>query len=103
VAGLSKTVEIQSIPAYQRAETTVLPLRWTATGPLGSAFPVLDANIELTANGSATELLIVGSYRPPFGVLGVALDRLVMSNVAQATIRRFAAQLAEIVGGAPAA
>ena len=98
---MAKTVEIQSIPAYPRGSTTVVPLRWTATGPLGSAFPVLDANIELTANGSATELMIVGSYRPPFGALGVALDRVVMHTVAQATIRRFAAQLAEVASGEP--
>ncbi len=101
VGGLSKTVQIQSISAYQQGRMTVIPLRWVATGPLGSAFPVLDANLELTARDFETDLHIVGSYRPPFGALGVALDRLVLHNVAQSTIRRFAMQLAEIAGGGP--
>jgi hypothetical protein len=103
VGGLAKTVEIESVPAYDRGPATVIPLRWTATGPLGSAFPVLDANVELTGSETRTDLLVVGTYRPPFGALGVALDRLVMHGVAQATIRRFALQLAEIAGGTTAA
>lgn len=102
VGGLSKTVAIQSIPAYQRGATTVIPLRWVATGPLGGAFPVLDANIELTATDAGSELLLVGSYRPPFGSVGVALDRLLLHNVGQSTVRRFAAQLAEIASSGPA-
>ena len=103
VGGLAKTVEIDSIPAYARGPATVIPLRWTATGPLGSAFPVLDANVELTGSDSGTDLMVVGSYRPPFGALGVALDRLVMHGVAQATVRRFAVRLAAIADGAAAA
>ena len=101
VPGLSKTVEIQSVPAYQRGLTTVVPLRWVATGALGSAFPVLDANLELTAGEAGTEPVVVGSYRPPFGVVGAAIDRLVMHGVAQATVRRFAAQLAGVASGDP--
>jgi hypothetical protein len=99
IGGLSKGVEIQSIPAYQRGATTVVPLRWVATGGLGGAFPVLDANLELTAADGGTDLLIVGSYRPPFGVLGAAVDRLVMHSVAQATMRSFAAQLCDVATG----
>jgi hypothetical protein len=99
VAGLSKTVEIQSVPAYKRGAITVIPLRWVATGALSGAFPVLDANLELTATDSGTQLDFIGSYRPPLGVLGAALDRLVMHNVARATVQRFAAQLAEVVTG----
>lgn len=95
VHGLSKTVKIQSIPAYQRGSTTVVPLRWVATGALSGAFPVLDANLELTAAAAGTELAFVGSYRPPFGPIGAAIDRLVLHTVAQATVRSFIAQLAE--------
>ncbi|HEX4016700.1 MAG TPA: hypothetical protein VHX15_08175 [Frankiaceae bacterium] len=32
IGGLSKAVEIQSVPAYQRGSTTVVPLRWVDTG-----------------------------------------------------------------------
>jgi hypothetical protein len=96
VGGLSKTVEIHTIPAYQRGATTVVPLRWVATGAVSGAFPVLDANLELTATESGTQLLMVGSYRPPFGVLGAAVDRLVMQGVARATVRTFVSCLAEV-------
>jgi hypothetical protein len=100
IAGLSKTVEIQSIPAYRRGSTTVVPLRWIATGALSGAFPVLDANLELTAENAGTMLMVVGSYRPPFGVLGAVVDRLVLHGVATSTLRRFVAQLAEVAVGA---
>lgn len=106
VPGLSKTVAILSIPAYQRGLTTVVPLRWVATGGLGSAFPVFDANLEMTAGEAGTELVIVGAYRPPLGVIGAAIDRMVLHGVAQSTVRRFAAQLGEVAAGthpAPAA
>jgi hypothetical protein len=99
VHGLSKTVKIQSIPAYQRGSTTVVPLRWVAAGAVSGAFPVLDANLELTAAASGTELVFVGSYRPPFGAVGAALDRLVLHAVAQATVRSFIAQLSEVALG----
>jgi hypothetical protein len=103
VAGLSKTVQIQSIPAYQRGATMVVPLRWVATGVLGGAFPVLDANLELTATEDGTDLLVVGAYRPPFGVLGAVVDRLVMHSVAQATMRSFVSRIAEVAVGSWAA
>ncbi len=99
VGGLTKTVEIQSIPPYQRGLTTVVPLRWVATGPMGGAFPMLDANLELNASDAGTQLTVVGSYRPPFGPVGAAVDRLVMHAVAQATMRSFLAQLAEVAAG----
>jgi hypothetical protein len=103
VGGLSKTVKIQSVSAYQRGATTVVPIRWVATGALGGAFPVLDANLELTPTDEGTELVVVGSYRPPLGALGAAADRLVMSSVAQATMRSFVSQLEAVAMGAPAA
>ena len=99
VGGLSKAVQIHSIPPYQRGSTMVLPLRWVATGALSGAFPVLDSNLELTAADDGTEMLFVGSYRPPFGSVGAALDRLLLHSVAQATIRSFLAQLTEIALG----
>lgn len=95
-AGLSKTVRVEIVPAYQRGEVTVIPIRWTATGPLGSAFPVLDANIELTGAGSQTLLEVLGSYRPPLGRVGEALDQLLLKSVARATIQKYLSQLSHI-------
>jgi hypothetical protein len=103
VAGLSKTVQIQSIPAYLRGTITVIPLRWIATGAFSGAFPVLDANLELTATEAGTRLEIVGSYRPPFGAIGAAVDHLLLHTVASSTVRRFVALLGEVAAAAPPA
>jgi hypothetical protein len=102
-AGLAKTITIESIPAYQRGATTVVPIRWHAAGPLGGAFPVLDANIELSANASGSEILVIGSYRPPLGDVGAVVDRLLLHRVAESTIRHFVEQLADVaIAAAPA-
>ena len=96
VGGLGKMVTVKSIPPYQRGAVTVVPIRWLATGPLSGAFPVLDANLEMAAAGSKTTVTIIGSYRPPLGKVGEAVDSLVLNSVAQSTVRRFLGQLAEV-------
>lgn len=96
VGGLAKTIAVESIPAYQRGAVTVVPIRWTATGLIGGAFPVLDANLEMAAANGHTELEIIGSYRPPLGKVGVTIDRLVLHAVARSTIRSFLSQLAQV-------
>lgn len=96
VGGLAKTIAVESIPAYQRGAVTVVPIRWTATGLIGGAFPVLDANLEMAATDGATQLEIIGSYRPPLGKVGVTIDRLVLHAVARSTIRSFLRQLAQV-------
>lgn len=96
VGGLGKTIAVESIPAYQRGAVTVVPIRWMATGLIGGAFPVLDANLEMAAADGHTELEIIGSYRPPLGKVGVTIDRLVLHAVARSTIRSFLGQLAQV-------
>jgi hypothetical protein len=59
VGGLAKTIAVQSIPAYPRGSVTVVPIRWMATGLLSGAFPVLDANLEMTATDGQTKLELV--------------------------------------------
>ena len=96
VGGLVKTVAVQSIPAYQRGAVTVVPIRWLATGSMGAAFPVLDANLEMTAAESQTTVTVVGSYQPPLGKVGEAVDRILLKSVARATIHSFLGHLAEV-------
>jgi hypothetical protein len=70
-----------------------LPLRWETTGPAGQ-FPVLDADITLTAAGEdAAMLALTGAYRPPPG-LAAGVDREAVRQCAAATIRGFLARLA---------
>ena len=44
-------------------------------------------------------LTMAGSYRPPLGSLGEALDRALLRRVAAATIRSFIAQVAVQITG----
>jgi hypothetical protein len=99
IAGLSKTVAVDNIPAYRRGAVTVVPIRWVATGPLARAFPVLDANLEMSAVDSETTLTLVGSYRPPFGKVGEALDGMVLKSVARVTVRAFLSHLTDFATG----
>jgi hypothetical protein len=93
-AGLNKQVAVQCAPAYLRGNTTVIALRWVATGPHGDLFPSLDANLELDpAEDGTTTLTLIGSYRPPLGTLGQRLDQFVLHRAAQATVRGFLTRL----------
>jgi carbon monoxide dehydrogenase subunit G len=101
---LSKLVRVQ-IRELAWTDTSVgLAIRWEGTGPGGRLFPVLDADIRLIPAGEhGSVLMMAGSYRPPLGPLGEALDRAVLHRVATATIRRFLAHLAAQIGGGPGA
>jgi hypothetical protein len=104
--GVSKLVEAQFGQLVTRADSARLPLRWHATGPEGVLFPVLDADLELTAlSEDATMLRLAGAYRPPPGKAGGMLDRAVLQRVAAATIHMFIRRVADAIvhpAGAPA-
>ena len=103
-AGLSKLVRVQVRELAWTDKSAGLAIRWEATGPGGTLFPVLDADIRLVPAGEhVTRLSMAGSYRPPLGALGEALDRTILHRVATATIRGFLAQVAARIGGRPGA
>ena len=59
---------------------------------------MLDADLILAREGEErTRLGLVGSYRPPLGRTGAALDRAVMSRIAAATIRSLLEEIAAAV------
>jgi hypothetical protein len=98
--GLSKLVRVRLLSPVRRGVTMTVSLRWEATGFAGELFPVLDANLILTPQGDdRSRLALIGSYRPPLGRAGAALDRTIMTHVTTATIRslldRLAAALAD--------
>ena len=80
-------------------------LRWEAAGPGGDLFPVLDADITLTADGDeAAWLRLGGVYRPPLDALSAGLDAAIIKQIAAATIRSFVARVADAIAypeGAP--
>jgi hypothetical protein len=86
--GVSKLVQVRCIGPVKREGVTTVWLRWEATGAASGLFPVLDADLMLTADGPGkSQVMLNGCYRPPFGRLGAGLDRALMHRVASATIR----------------
>ena len=98
IAGVSKLVQVQAIELAESTGSAGLAIRWQATGPGSSLFPVLDADIRLTPAGEqATLLALTGTYRPPLGLVGEVLDRAILRTVAAATVGNFISRLAEAI------
>jgi hypothetical protein len=96
--GLSKLVLVRVLDPVRRGTTMTAPVRWEATGAAGELFPVLDADLVLTPDGDdRSRLRLIGSYRPPFGRVGEALDRAIMGRIAGATIRSLLERLALVL------
>ena len=93
--GTSKMVEVRFRNLVERDDYAGLAVRWEATGPGGGLFPALDADIMVMPAGErSSKLRLTGSYRPPLGALGSALDAAILHRVARATIRAFLNRLA---------
>jgi hypothetical protein len=96
--GLSRLVRVHSLKPIRRDGETTVALRWEATGVTGDLFPVLDAQLTLAPDGEQrSRLELVGSYRPPLGPAGAALDRAIMGRVAEATIRTLLERAAAVL------
>ena len=86
VVGTTKEVIVQTLPAYLRGDTTVIPFRWVTAGPVGDLYPAVDANLELSpAVGGGSRLRFNGSYRPLPDHLDLTLDEVVLRGAARAT------------------
>jgi hypothetical protein len=95
-AAVSHLVRAEFRDLVARGDSSVLTLRWEATGPASALFPVLDADITITPHGQDQTLLrLDGSYRPPLGSLGAGLNRAVLHRAATATIRAFITSISE--------
>ena len=77
IRGLSKLVHVRFADPITRNGSLTVAVRWEAAGTAGELFPVLDADLTLTGDGDErTRLRLDGSYRPPLGRAGAALDRV---------------------------
>jgi hypothetical protein len=93
VPGLSKAVSVHVGRARDRGEGFVVPLRWSATGPT-ELFPVMEADLEISPLGShESQMRLSGSYDPPLGPVGRQLNRLLLHQLAEATVRALLSQL----------
>ena len=86
---LAKTVRLD-VGTPKRAESDfTIPLVWEATGAR-VLFPRMEGDLLLAAMGSElTQLVFRGTYRPPLGILGRALDRTMLHRVAEASVKAF--------------
>ena len=102
VPGLSKAVSVQVGNARIRGEGVVVQLRWSASGPT-ELFPVMEADLEIAPLGAnQSQLGFSGSYDPPLGSVGRQLDRLLLHQLAEATVRAMLRQLVEALLVEPA-
>jgi hypothetical protein len=98
VAGITKQVSVRALEPVQYADRVVIPIRWIATGVSGELYPTLDANIEIRRDQAArTEIVLIGSYQPPFGQTGAVLDRLVMHRIAHRTMSMFLDTISQMI------
>jgi hypothetical protein len=94
----AKLVRVSFLDPIYRDDTMSVGLRWETEGAAGSLFPVLDATITICPDGEKTaRLALAGSYRPPLGHLGAALDTAILHRVATATIRSLLHHVADTI------
>jgi hypothetical protein len=95
VPGLSRRVRVLVAEPVQRGAAVTMPMRWEAAGAAGDLFPVLDADLTLTAEApDRVQVRLDGVYRPPLGRAGEAVDQLVMHRLAAATMKALMTGLA---------
>jgi hypothetical protein len=102
VPGLSKAVSVHVGNVRVRGEAFVVPLQWSASGPT-ELFPVMEADLEIAPLGAhQSELRFSGSYDPPLGSVGRQLDRLLLHQLAEVTVRALLRQLVAALLAEPA-
>jgi hypothetical protein len=98
--GTSRLVRIWFVDPLYRDDTMTVGLRWETVGRTAGLFPVLDADIRLSAeDAQRTRVTLTGCYRPPFGALGTGLDKVLMRRVATITIGSLVTRLADALQG----
>jgi hypothetical protein len=86
---LGRRVAIRLGEPVRFPSMTSLPLTWEPVG-LEGLLPRLEGDLELGSLGDdRTQLAISARYRPPLGVVGRAVDRVLLHRVAEATVKDF--------------
>lgn len=100
---MAKTVQLLSGIPLRGDQQTTIPFAWEATGSPG-LFPRLDADLIVAAVGpELCQVAMRGTYAPPLGPLGRALDRAVLHRIAEVSVKSFVDRVADLVGGDGAA
>jgi hypothetical protein len=98
--GYAKKVRLEIGLAEIRRSGVVYPIQWTAVGAKG-LFPRLTADLILSHVGEEkTKLSLQGTYEPPLGMVGRAVDRTLLRNVAESTVQDWVDRVAAAVSSA---
>lgn len=91
---IAKTVHVEvGAPVRSDAEATI-PITWEATGTPG-LFPKMEADLVVANLGAElTQLALRGTYKPPLGAIGRALDRTLLHRLAEASVKGFVDRIA---------
>jgi hypothetical protein len=91
---VAREVRIGVGPLIDDEGVLALPLWWQADDH-PQLFPTFDGGLELRGDERGTELRLVGSYRPPLGVVGRFADGVVGHRVVMASLDGFLSAVAE--------
>ncbi|MFZ0172187.1 MAG: hypothetical protein WAL04_10940 [Acidimicrobiales bacterium] len=81
--------------ARQNDSSVIVPVRWEPVA-FERLLPVLDADLELVSLGEKhSRLSMSGRYQVPLAQLGATLARLARHRVAEMSVRRFLAEIAD--------
>ena len=93
-AGPAKEVLLRTEPVLRSHDVVTVSLTWEATGVPG-LFPRLDADlVAARLSDHETQLSLRGSYTPPLGLVGRALDRALFHRLAESTVKEFVDRVA---------
>ena len=102
IAGIDVSTEIdisvgeieESPRATGRSPSLRIPVEWEAVKRPG-LFPLMRAELSVyPLTGTETQLDFSGSYQPPLGPVGSAVDAAVGHRIAEASVHRFVADVA---------
>lgn len=85
--GLAKEVRLEIGTHEVHRKGLVYPVRWVATGAR-TLFPTMTADLVFSHVGpTQTKIAFDGTYEPPLGPLGRAIDRVALRRVADSTVK----------------
>jgi hypothetical protein len=90
----AKEVRLELGIAQIHRSGLVYPISWSATGA-EVLFPRLNADLLISHVGhNQTTISLEGTYEPPLGTLGKVVDRIMLRNVADSTVKAWVDRLA---------
>jgi len=85
----------EKAPDPMSTPTTILQLEWEAA-TMPRLFPLMNGDLSVyPLTSTETQLDFSGIYQPPFGAVGKAMNAIAGHRIAEASVHRFVADVAE--------